>query len=64
MLHIPARNLKHLTDIQMQHLGPKSFNILTRKLKIYEDQKQLYEASKGCRSFVCVIILFLNILRI
>ncbi|CAG9576060.1 unnamed protein product [Danaus chrysippus] len=64
MLHIPARNLKHLTDIQMQHLGPKSFNILTRKLKIYEDQKQLYESSKGCRSFACVSILFLNILRI
>ncbi|XP_034824147.1 uncharacterized protein [Maniola hyperantus] len=61
MLDMSPRSLKYLTDNQLKYLAPKPLNILSRKLKIYNDQLQLYDSGFQSKYIMKFILLNLSI---
>ncbi|CAH0406098.1 unnamed protein product [Chilo suppressalis] len=41
MIEMPARNLLHITETQLRHLGQKPMNILANKLRKYSSEYQI-----------------------
>ncbi|XP_052747526.1 uncharacterized protein LOC112052924 [Bicyclus anynana] len=52
MLRMSPHNLQYITENQLQYLTPKPLNILSRKLKSYNDQLQLYDSASKSASRV------------
>ncbi|XP_050352552.1 uncharacterized protein LOC126774931 [Nymphalis io] len=58
MMVMSPQNLQHLSELQLQYIGPKPLNILARKLKIYYDQLYLFNKY----SFISVGIFIILVL--
>ncbi|XP_068629122.1 uncharacterized protein [Battus philenor] len=58
---IAPQNLRYFTDMQLKFMGQKPLNILTRKLKHYEDQMKIYNSKLRTKSALTLpfVLLFL-----